>query len=342
MGIKLLALDWDQTVVEKHMNVFCCDIVQYHTDSARLYRYGTPARHQLNEPLLPHLYNEKWDFEDVASHYLQNHPMNKSVEIKHLIETAAAKGIKIAITTFSKFPTVIYHILKKIGVSEEILSEHMIISCAGMNTTDPSKNLHLELEMKYFGVKDKNDVLYADDDRKLIMKAKESGYNTIHAQEGQIWIEEAQSKIDSAEVVDGALPGLSITEICAINLDTYQMWNAGDPIQTQGCSKHEDTSSHPLLEAAAHSSGPSESPLVSRASCPTFTLAPASEFKLNRTKKSLSAPALKVAPPSESALEKTEVPSANTEIPGIDTLMLMTTMGDTQMNGNMDCSLETS
>lgn len=236
-NLKLLAIDWDGTVSPVHMNLFVHQVFNSEIHSPIIYRNGIPPEDQLGRFFNPKYSPSTKQFQKWFDHT----PLPKAGETVHLIKTSVEKGLKIAIVTLCRFPDAIYSILQYMGVELEILA-NVVVVCNGYtvaerhgyteNMLPVSKNPHIELAMKYFGIDigNKKSVLYVDDSKPFIESASAVGYNTILAMPEQEWIGEAQRYVNATAEVDGATPMLTAEGILEMNMQICTQWDLDYPI----------------------------------------------------------------------------------------------------------------
>lgn len=208
-NIKLLALDWDGTVVPGHMSLLAQKVFFPSVRSPIIYKNGVAPKEQLGKMFNP-AYNAELA-EMALREWLATHPLPKASETANLIRTSVAKGIKVAIVTLNGYPDAIYGVLEHIGVAQDIL-ENVVVVCNGYDeiktsrgssryVVPKSKNTHIELAMQYFGMEQNmKAVLYVDDDLDYTMSASKAGCTTIFAElrsQGK-WLSDAQFNIDAA------------------------------------------------------------------------------------------------------------------------------------------------
>jgi|GEM_PF-6560395 len=236
-NLRLLAMDWDNTILPRHMSLFAFYVMKKGINSPIIYKSGIDPERQLGCFFNPEYTPSSTLFKE----WYDNSPPFKASDIKHLITSCVEKGIKVAIVTLSRFPDAIYNMLQHMGVALEIL-DNIIVVCNGYTlamkymrveeVVPESKNTHIDIAMQYFGLdtKQKHSVLYIDDDKHFIEAAGAIGCNTIIAKQGQAWISEAQKYVDNITNVHTVSTYLTATDILKMNIQISKQWEIDNPI----------------------------------------------------------------------------------------------------------------
>lgn len=164
---KLVCFDFDQTMTVQHT-----------------YNYF------LKKKILPRQLNEENKLECFNKCGVLNRALTRAA-----IETAITNGHLVAITSYTIYPEMILFTLKKIGLSENIISKVKIITGLPINENQLSmevvqepyekigKRLHIQKAIQWgkeqgFQIENEN-IILVDDSEKNINVAKEDGHKTI-------------------------------------------------------------------------------------------------------------------------------------------------------------------
>jgi hypothetical protein len=157
MNSQLFCLDFDQTLVKGH----------YHNAMVKSKR---PANHPDNKITIAGLLDDP------------NSGLKNGEAAKQFIQLALSNGHKIAVTTYSKFPEVISPTFRKMGLTEEEISQIVQVAFLPMDQR-VGKGGHIEEAMQKTGVLDRANVWLVDDSANNCNLARASGYKVVEVPE---------------------------------------------------------------------------------------------------------------------------------------------------------------